>query len=343
MRRSPVLPALLIILSVVAAPIPSAAEVIRGAAVLGSVSSVVKINRKIQGLQGVGEGDVLYVFTDQGEPVAQITVRNVYSDEIVSEPIPASVARRIRETRAILIFSNALEYGDFIRATIEGTEDAFRQFVRRNPGSGLAEEAGRIADGIVYRPYKIRGTIAAFEEFIDRNPWNYYVKGAKERIDDLVYLPFRSAHQLSGYREFLRQYPDNIHADEARKEIRELAALFEEVGVEHLAREASSLVGRRVKFLCSLHSVLPVFVEGTSVGKKTASFTSPRKSTEFLNFQVESGDFVLWRLFIDREFADVVQRVQSAERGSLITVYGEVFSAAGNAPWVDVYDVERND
>lgn len=320
----------------------STADVIRGGAVLGSVSSLVKISRKVHGLEDVTVGDTFYVFTERGEPVSQITVRNVFSDEIVSEPIPASVARQIRVTGAILIFSNVLEYGELIKATIEGTEEAFREFARRNARSDLREEAERIADGIVYRPFKIRGTVTAFEEFMESNPRNYYFGNARDRRDHLIYLPFTSTDRLSAYREFLRQHPENIYVQEARKRIREFLSLFEEVGVEHLARAASTLVGRRVKFFCSLHSVLPVYVEGTSVGRKTASFTSPRASTDHLNFQVESGSFVLWRLFVDREKADLARRVQSVERGTLLSVYGEVFSAQGNAPWVDVYDIEIN-
>jgi hypothetical protein len=342
MRRTILLSASLFLAATFAGWPSAAADVIRGGAVLGSVSSTVKISRKINGLRDIEKGDILYVVTEQVEPVSQVTVKDVFSDEIYSEPLPQTVARQIRETRAILIFSNVLEYGEFIKATIEGTEEAFRDFVDRNPKTDLREEAERIADGIVYRPFKIKGTLAAFEEFLRKHPGNHYARNARDRRDYLIYLTYQSTDRLSAYREFVRQYPDNRYIGEARERISEILARFEEVGVEHLARAAATLVGKEVKFFCYLHSVLPVYVEGTSVGRKTESFTSPRASTEYLNFQVDSGDFVLWRLFIDREDADLVRRIQVSERGSLLNVYGQVFSAKGNAPWVDVYDVEVN-
>ena len=70
----------------------------------------------------------------------------------------------------ILVFSNLREYGDFLEAHQKGTESAFREFVSRYPKSELKEEAVRIADGIVYRSFKLRGTAQAFEEFIEKHP-----------------------------------------------------------------------------------------------------------------------------------------------------------------------------
>ena len=51
-------------------------------------------------------------------------------------------------------------------------------------------------------------------------------------------------------------------------EWRRFMALFDEVSAEHVAKGAGSLLGKRVKFYTTMHSVLPIYVEGTSVGKK---------------------------------------------------------------------------
>jgi len=120
----------------------------------------------------------------------------------------------------------------------------------------------------------------------------------------------------------------------------ELMALFDEVSAEHVARGSGDLVGKRIKFYTTTHSVLPVYVEGTSVGKKSAGFSSPRNSADYLNFQVRSGEIILWRLFASREDPELTKKIQLAKKGSIIKVYGQVFSSQGNAPWIDVLDVE---
>jgi len=318
----------------------ASAEVIRGGATLGTVSPVVKISRQGNNLDTIAKGDTLYVFTEKGEPVIQIKVKDVFSDVIISEPFPNSVAKQIRVTGVILVFSNLREYGDFLEAHQSGTESAFREFVSRYSKSELKEEAARIADGIVYRPFKLRGTAQAFEEFIEKHPGNYYVENAKMRRDALIFLPFRSADQPSGYREFIRQYPDNGHVNDARDRMTQLMALFDEVSAEHVAKGAGSLLGKRVRFFTTMHSVLPIYVEGTSVGKKTPAFKSPRNSTDYLNFQVRSEDIILWRLFASRENPELTKKIQLTEKGSIMKVYGQIFSKEGNAPWIDVLDVE---
>ena len=144
----------------------SSGEFVRGAATLSNVSSVIKISREGNNLDSLVPGETLYIFTESGEPVSQIVVRDVFSDIIHSEPLPASVARQIRESGSILIFSNLREYGDFIIAFRTGTKDAFSDFIGFNPDSELREEAKRIYDGLVYRPFKISGTPEALDDFI---------------------------------------------------------------------------------------------------------------------------------------------------------------------------------
>jgi hypothetical protein len=318
----------------------TSAEVIRGGATLGTVSPVVKISRQGNNLDTLAKGDILYVFTEKGEPVSQIKIKDIFSDVIISEDLPNSVANQVRITDVILVFSNLREYGDFLEAHQKGTESGFRQFASRYPNSELKEEAVRVADGIVYRSFKLRGTAQAFEEFIEEHHGNYYVENARIRRDALIFLPFRSADQLSGYREFIRQNPDNVHVKDARDRMAQLMVLFDEVSAEHVAKGAGSLLGKRVKFYTTMHSVLPIYVEGTSVGKKTPAFKSPRNSTDYLNFQVRSGDIILWRLFANRENPELTKKIQLTEKGSIIKVYGQIFSAEGNAPWIDVLDVE---
>ena len=332
--------ALLILVLSFSAMAPASADVIRGGAVLGTVSPVVKISRVGNNLDTINKGDTLYVFTEKGEPVAEIKVKDIFSDVIISESLPGSVATRIRETDVILVFSNLREYGDFLEAHQVGTQRAFREFVSGHTKSELKEEAVRIADGIAYRPFKLRGTVKAFEEFIEQHPRNYYVQSARLRRDALVYLPFKSADKLSGYQEFIRQHPDNIHVKDARARVTELMALFEEVSAEHVAKGSGNLVGKRIQFYTSMHSVLPIYVEGTSVGRKSAAFRSPRNSTDYLNFQVRSGDIILWRLFASREDPELTKKIQLTKKGRIIRVYGQVFSIEGNAPWIDVLDVE---
>ena len=55
---------------------------------------------------------------------------------------------------------------------------------------------------------------------------------------------------------------------------------------------------------------------------------------------VRSGNIILWRLFASREDPELTKKLQLAEKGSIIKVYGQVFSAQGNAPWIDVMDVQ---
>jgi hypothetical protein len=100
-------------------------------------------------------------------------------------------------------------------------------------------------------------------------------------------------------------------------------------------------LAKKVKFSCTLHSALPVYVEGPGVGRKTALFRSPRNAVDYLNFQVTENDFVLWRLFASRENENLVKTIQESEKGDHILVYGVVFDTLGGAPWMDVDDIER--
>jgi hypothetical protein len=73
---------------------------------LSSVSSAVKIHREGNGPVSLSLGKDLYIFTESGQPGSRIISKNVFSDVIHSEPLPAAVTRQIRSTMSILIFSN---------------------------------------------------------------------------------------------------------------------------------------------------------------------------------------------------------------------------------------------
>ena len=115
---------------------------------------------------------------------------------IHSEPLPDAVARRIRETRSILIFSNLREYGDFIITFRDGTVESFGGFITRDPGNELREEAQHIYDGLVYRPFKIRGTHQALDEFIKKYPDNFYVSREDETIVKVIQESGKGDHIL---------------------------------------------------------------------------------------------------------------------------------------------------
>lgn len=308
---------------------------------MSPVSSVIKISREGNGLDSLVSGEILYIFTDFGEPVSQIFIKDVFSDVIYSEPLPDAVARQIRETRSILIFSNLREYGDFIKAFRDGSMDSFRVFITRYPDSELREEAQRIFDGLVYRPFKIKSTPQALDEFIVKYPDNYYAGSALKRRDDLQYIPVKAADRISQYRWFISTYPDNIHTGEARAKMGAILSTYEDANLEEVARYPRSHLAKKVKFSCTLHSALPVYVEGPGVGRKTALFRSPRNAVDYLNFQVTENDFVLWRLFASRENENLVKTIQESEKGDHILVYGVVFDTLGGAPWMDVDDIER--
>lgn len=316
-------------------------ELMRGGATLSSVSSVIKISREGNGLDSMVEGEVLYIFTETGDPVAQILVKDIYSDVIHSEPLPDAVARQIRESGTILVFCNLREYGDFIKAYLNGSMDSFRDFIARYPESELREEAQRVFDGMVYRPYKMKGTPGAFDDFIQRNPDNFYVESAVKRRDYLLYLPVKGADRISAYRSFISAYPDNLHAVEAKKRIKAILSTYEDTKLEEAAKYPRIHLGKKVKFSGTLHSALPIYVEGPSVGRKTALFRSPRNSTDHLNIQVEEGGIVLWRLFASREDVSLVETVHGLKKGDDIIIYGVVFDTLGGAPWIDVDDIER--
>ena len=316
-------------------------ELLRGGATLSAVSSVIKISREGNSIDSLVPGEILYVFTDSGEPVSQIFIKDVFSDVIYSEPLPDAVARQIRETRSILIFSNLREYGDFIKAFRDGSMDSFRVFITRYPDSELREEAQRIFDGLVYRPFKIKSTPQALDEFIVKYPDNYYAGSALKRRDDLQYIPVKAADRISQYRWFISTYPDNIHTGEARAKMGAILSTYEDANLEEVARYPRSHLAKKVNFSCTLHSALPVYVEGPGVGRKTALFRSPRNAVDYLNFQVTENDFVLWRLFASRENENLVKTIQESEKGDHILVYGVVFDTLGGAPWMDVDDIER--
>jgi hypothetical protein len=316
-------------------------ELMRGGATLSSVSSVIKISLEGNGLGSLVPGEILYVFTEYGEPVSQIFVKDVFSDVIHSEPLPDAVARQIRETRSILIFSNLREYGDFIIAFRTGTVESFGDFIARNRESELREEAQRIYDGIVFRPFKLKDTPGAFGDFIKQHPDNYYVDSALKRRDDLRYIPAREAGKVSQYRLFISTYPGNRNLEEARARIKAILSTYEDTALEEVAKYPRSHLGKSVKFASTLHSALPVYVEGPGVGRKAAHFKSPRNAVDHLNFQVTENEFVLWRLFAARENEDLVKRIQGFEKGDNIIVYGVVFDILGGAPWIDVDDIER--
>lgn len=340
MRRAEFYLVFAFIFSVLSVPVVVSADYVKGGAAIASTAPVIKISREGHELHLLKAGDKLYVFNEKGNPITEIIIKDVYSKDIYSEPVPEKVARNIRQNKAILIFSNLPEYGDFIKAYLTGTAEIFREFIVRYSSSKLVPEARRVVDGIVYRPYKLKGTIEAFARFLKEHPDNYYSENARKRFDLLIYLPYKSLDKVSAYRAFTASYPENRYAGEARARIKELLTNFEEISVEHLAKAASKVVGKKVKFYCRFRSVLPIYVKGTSVGRKAESFASPRHSSEYLNLQVESGKYVLWRLFVNRDDTGLTRDLQLMARGKTLLVYGEVFSASGNAPWIDVLDAE---
>jgi hypothetical protein len=316
------------------------AEVVTGSAMIAAVSPVIKILREPGTFESLKEGDTLYIFTETGRPVTAISVKNVFSDEIHSEPLVEELANKMRDDKTILIFANVPEYGSFIKAYLDGGEAAFRRFIDETPNSLLVREARKVIDGIIYRPYKLAGTIEAFDDFISRHPDNFYAENAVQRHDKLEYAPYKTADLIGSYRKFISLHPNNRNVPEAQARIRDILASFEEVSIDQLAKAASSLTGRRVKFYCYLRSILPIFVSGDSVGRKTAKFASPRPGSDYINIQVEGSGFVLWKLFVSREDAELTQTTQLQDRNQALRVFGQVFSNDGNAPWIDVLDME---
>jgi hypothetical protein len=320
--------------------LPAGADFIRGGATLSTVSSVVKISRAGHGLETLTEGEVLYIFTEKGEPVAQVVIKGVFADEIHSEPLPSAVARAIRESNAILVFSNLREYGDFIKAYLLGSADAFEDFIARFPKSELRHEAQRVIDGLIYRPYKIRGSVEAFEEFMRNYPENSYFRSARERRDRLLFERASRVGRINALSVFMGSYPDNLYLKEAESMVTAIQGGYRELPMADLANSPRNWQGKQVRFTANLHSSLPIYVEGFSVGRKTAGFTSPRNSAEHLNIQVQNGPYVLWRLFIDRELVDLTSLVEETEKGTRMKIYGTVFEINGGAPWIQVEDLE---
>jgi hypothetical protein len=316
-------------------------ELLRGGATLSSVSSVIKISREGNSLDSLVSGEILYVFTESGEPVSQIFVKDIFSEVIYSEPLPDAVARQIRETRSILIFSNIREYGDYMIAFRDGSKDSFRDFIARYPGSELREEAQRIFDGLVYRPYKIKGTPQALDEFPKKFPDNYYVGSAVKRRDDLQYMPVKAADRVNLYRWFLSTYPANPHTGEARERMEAIHSTYEEANLEEIVRFPRSHLGKKVKFSSSHHSALPIYVENTGVGRAQAFFKNSRDAVEYLNFQVTENNIVCWTLFASRENENLVKTIQKSEKGDQFLVYGIVVDTLAGAPWIDVDDIEK--
>ncbi len=318
----------------------AATEVVTGGAIMGATSPVIKILREPGAFASLKEGDTLYIFTETGRPVTAIAVKNVFSDEIHSEPLVEELANKMRDDKTILIYANIPEYGSFIKSYLDGSAAAFRRFIAETPTSLLVPEAQKVIDGIIYRPYKLKGTIEAFNEFIAQYPGNLYIENAVKRRDQMEFAPFKQADLIGSYRKFVALHPRNLNVPEAQARIKDILASFEEVSIDQLAKASASLTGRKVKFYGYLRSILPIFVSGESVGKKTAKFASPRPGTEYLNLQVEGAGFVLWKLFIAREDVELSQEVQMQDRHQMLRFYGQVFSNDGNSPWIDVQDME---
>jgi hypothetical protein len=323
-----------------AAALAAPTSVVQGGAMIGANSPIIKILREPGTMDVLKEGDTLYVFNEKGIPITAIAVKNVFSDEIHSEPLVDELAAKLRDSGTILIFSNVPEYGAFIKAYLDGGEAAFRKFIADNPNSLLRPDAQKVVDGIVFRPYKLRGTIEALNEFIKTYPENAYVESAVLRRDTLEYADVKQADLIGAYRKFIALHPGNRFIPEAQARIRDILAGFEDVSVDQLAKASSPLTGRKVKFVCYIHSILPIFVSGESVGKKTSKFSSPRPGVDYINLQVEGAGFILWRLFISREDTELMHSVQMQDRQEMVQVFGQVFSNEGNAPWIDVLDLE---
>ena len=128
----------------------------------------------------------------------------------------------------------------------------------------------------------------------------------------------------------------------ASERINAFLSLYEDVRLEDVAKHPRTHLWKKVKFSSTLHSALPIYVEGPSVGKKTALFKSPRNTSEYFNFQVSENGIVLWRLFVNREDEFIVNAIEKARKGDHMLVYGTVFTNLGGAPWIDVDDVETN-
>jgi hypothetical protein len=320
---------------------PAQGEIVRGGATLSSVSSIIKISREANGLESLVAGEVIYIFTETGEAVSQIVVKDVFSDEIYSEPLPSAVARQIRETGVILIYSNLREYGDYISATLTGTADAFREFIADHPRSELGEEVQRILDGLAYRPYKLKGTVEAFVEFLEKFPGNSYAANAAKRRDDLRYNMVTGHDRISGYRQFILTYPDNLHVGKARERLAQIKGKYQETSLEDLARYPRSNYGKMVKFACTLHSALPIYVEGPGFERNKSTFESPRTPYDQLNFQVKDEELVLWRLLVSRYDEQLIRMIEEMEKGTPLWIYGKVFDILGGAPWIEVHDAEK--
>jgi hypothetical protein len=318
----------------------AATSVVQGGAMVGANSPIIKILREPGTMEALKEGDTLYVFNEKGTPITAIAVKNVFSDEIHSEDLVENLAARLRDSGTILIYSNVPEYGAFIKAYLDGGEEAFRKFIADNPNSLLRPDAQKVVDGIVFRPYKLRGTIEALNEFIKAYPDNAYVESAVLRRDTLEYSSVKQADLIGAYRRFIALHPGNRFVPEAQARVKDILSGFEDVSVDQLAKASASLTGRKVKFVCYIHSILPIFVSGESVGKKTSKFTSPRPGVDYINLQVEGVGFILWRLFVSREDTDLMKALQMQDRHEMVQVFGQVFSNEGNAPWIDVLDLE---
>ncbi len=339
MRKS-LIPILLLSAFIPALASAAPVQLVQGAAVLGDNAPVIKIFREGLPPAAVGEGDILFIFTEKGDPVTEVPVKDVFSDEIYSQPLDEELVIRLRGENTILIFANVPEYGEFLKAYLNGREEAFRDFLRRHPASLLEGEARRVADGIVYRPYKLKGTAEALEEFLRLHPDSSWKEAAELRRDQLQFDPVSQADLIDQYRLFTVRYPRNRFVGQALTRVQQLRDAHPRVVLPRLLDDPQAFMGKKLRFSGYIHSLLPIFLQGGAVGRKTERFHSPRAADDYLNVQFDDGGpYILWRGFLRRDLVTLVDFVETGDREEPWTVFGEVFSTDANAPWLEITDM----
>ncbi|MFH1038509.1 MAG: hypothetical protein V1789_07585 [PVC group bacterium] len=97
-----------------------------------------------------------------------------------------------------------------------------------------------------------------------------------------------------------------------------------EVSPERLSKDPEEYIGVPIKFKCRFLKEDPTWLNDADV---------PRPAEKYVGFVVEAGGRIFAQLFFPRERAKDLKRFASKDR---LIIYGTVFSARFDFPWIDV-------
>ncbi len=132
--------------------------------------------------------------------------------------------RHLRSSLAVVLLLSGCAQRAYQRAQEADTVEAWRTFLRENPGSEQTESAEVRIEELEFEEARKLHTVVAYKRFLEMHPEAPQARTARTLLEGIRFNAAQEVGTAEAWRQFLRDHKDGTHREEAEKLLAEAEA-----------------------------------------------------------------------------------------------------------------------